>query len=452
MNIVILGAGTVGASIAEILCGEGQDVTLVDASRDVLDRVEEQLDVQTVHGSASDAVVLFQAGVQSAELCLCVTNSDDTNLVAGSLAKAMGARRSVARIFNPDYRDASTFDYRSHFGVDRLLSLERLTALELATGIRRQGLIAVEYFARGEIEVHEVAVEPNAKVIGKPLKDLKFPPGARVGLISTTERTVIAGADNVLRQGDHATLIGDREQIEAIRRMFERGAPPKLNVVIGGGGEIGYHLARILQSDRFNVTLMEAELARCEYLAERLSGTTVLHADVTRRVEMEEARVGKADVFVAATGRDEDNIVCGIEAKALGSKRILSVIRRPDYSNVLERLGIDVAVSPRDVLARQVLGMVDAGAIVSRSYLSGGDAEVWEVEVLAGAPVTERSLRNLELHHALVAALIYQDYARVPGADDTMKPGETAVVLVESQQTDAVLKMFTPRKKKATIS
>lgn len=447
MNIVILGAGTVGTSIAEILCAEGQNVTLVDYSRDVLDRVEEQLDVQTVHGSASDAVMLFQAGAQSAELCLCVTSGDDTNLVAGSLAKAMGARRSVARIYNPDYRDASTFDYRAHFGVDRLLSLERLTALELAKGIRKQGLIAVEYFARGEIEVHEVVVEANAKVVGIPLKDLDFPSGARVGVITSDLRTSIAGANDVLKAGDRATLIGAPEQIEDVRGRFERALPTKLNVVIGGGGEIGYHLAMLLQSDRFNVTLMESELSRCELLADRLAETTVLHADVTRRVEMEEARVGKADVFVAATGRDEDNIVCGIEAKELGAQRILSVVRRPDYPDVLTRLGIDVAISPRDVLARQILGMVNAGAIMSRSYLADGEAEVWEVEVLPNAPVTEKTLRELELRHAQVAALIYQDYARVPGADDTMKPGETAVVLVESKAAEEILKLFTPRKK-----
>ena len=444
MNIVILGAGTVGSSIAEILCADGQNVTLVDSSREVLDAVEEHLDVQTVCGAACDAVALFQAGVQSAELCLCVTGSDEANLVAASMAKSMGSRRSVARIYNPSYRDVSTFDYRAHFGIDSLLNLEHLTALEIAKEIRRQGLFAVEYFALGGIEVQVTAVEKESPVVGKPLKELKMPPGARVGLITHAGKTVIAHADAVLQPGDQATLIGSRDKIEKIRKLFEHHYPPKLNVVIAGGGEVGFHLARLLEAGRFHVTLMEADKNRCAYLAERLGDVTVLHADVTRRSEMEEARVGKADVFVATTGRDEDNIVCGVEARALGSARIISIVRRPDYTNVLEKLGIDVAVSPREVMAQQVRGMVDAGPIIGRSYIAGGEAEVWEVEILEGAPVTRSPLKDLNFRRALVAAIVFQDFVRVPGADDRMKPGETVVMLVEKSTVAETLSLFTP--------
>ncbi|MFQ5734020.1 MAG: Trk system potassium transporter TrkA [Planctomycetaceae bacterium] len=444
MNIVILGAGTVGQSIAEILCAEGQNVTIVDRDRRVLDQIEERLDVQTVCGSASDAVTLFQAGTLSAELCLCVTNSDEVNLVGGSLAKSMGARRSVARTYNPAFRDASTFDYRTHFGIDRLLSLERLTALELAKGIRPHGLFGVEYFARGEIEVHEVAVDEGAKAVGIPLRDLKMPPEARIGLISNAERTIIAGADDVLKPGDHATLIGNRKQIEHVKKMFEHKLLSRLNVVIAGGGEIGFHLAELLQSGRYHVTLMEADVQRCEFLAGRLERTTVLHADVTRQNQLEENRVGNADVFVAATGHDENNIVAGIEARELGAKRIISVVRRPDHAKVLHKLGVDVAVSPRQVMARQILGMLDAGPIIARSYISGGEAEVWEVEILAGVPVTQAPLKELNIPHALVAAIVYQDYTRVPGADDQMHPGETAVLLVQQANARDVLRLFEP--------
>ena len=139
MNIVILGGGTVGTSLCKTLGGGRHNVCLVDPDPQVLELAGEQLDVQTVKGSACDAVTLFQAGVQSADLCLAVTSKDEINLVGGSLAKSMGARRSVARVFNPSYLDSSTFDYRRHFGVDRLLSLERLTALELARNVRMRG-------------------------------------------------------------------------------------------------------------------------------------------------------------------------------------------------------------------------------------------------------------------------------------------------------------------------
>lgn len=443
MNIVIFGAGTVGTSIAELLCADNHNVCLIDSSKDALSVVEERLDVRTLCGSACDSIVLFQAGVLSADLVLAVTSSDEVNLVGASLAKAMGARRSLARIFDQAYLDTSTFDYRRHFGIDRLLSLEYLTALELARAIRMPTLFAVENFARGGIEVQEIEVATGSKGAGVPLKELKLPKDVRIGLISSTERCIIAGANDVVEPGDHVTLFGSQEALEKVKQnYFEHRPPPRSNVIIAGGGEIGYNLARILQKGRFNTVLMEADADRCEYLAQRLPDTTVLHADVTRQVEMQEARVGKAEIFVAATGRDEDNIVCGVEARELGCSRILSVVRRPDYANVLERLGIDVAVSPREVTSRQVLGMVQGGVIIAGSEISKGDAEVWEVEIVEGSPVTKAPLRDVSLPGCLIAAMVREDFSSVPGADDQLRAGDIAVVLVHRNSITDTLAIF----------
>jgi trk system potassium uptake protein TrkA len=159
---------------------------------------------------------------------------------------------------------------------------------------------------------------------------------------------------------------------------------------------------------------------------------------------MDEARVGKADVFVACMGRDEDNIVCGVEAKEVGCPRILSVVRRPDYANVLEKLGIDVAVSPREVMARQVLGLVESGPILDRSYISGRDAEVWEVEVNEGVPITKAPLKDIPLKQSSIAAIERDDFVRVPLADDQLRAGDTVVVLVQAASARDTLAWFEP--------
>ena len=442
MNIVILGAGTVGTSIAQNLCANQHNVILVDSSRAALEEVEERLDVQSVCGSCCDSVTMFQAGVSSADLCLAVTNHDEVNLVGASIAKSMGSTRSVARVFNPSYLDYSTFDYQRHFGIDRLLSLENLTALELAKAIRTPGLFAVENFARGGIEVQEVAVEPDATAHGVHLRDLDLPAEVRIGLISNVEGAAIAGADDVLAAGDHVTLIGKREALEDVKRLFQHKAPTRLNVIIGGGGEIGYNLSRILTGGPYNIVLMDSDQQRCQYLAQQLDGVTVLLADTSRRTDMEEARVGKSDIFVAATGRDEDNIICGVEARELGAKRILCVVRRSDYANVLEKLGIDTAVSPRKVMTRQVAGMVAGGPVLNRSSIAGGEAEVLEVEVWEGTPITLAPLKEIELSQSLIAAIVREDYVRVPGADDQLRTGDTALVLAQKNCVDANLKLF----------
>lgn len=444
MNVVIFGAGTVGTSIAEILCRNQHNVCVVDVSREVLDVIEEKLDIQTICGSACDAITLFQAGVLTADLCLAVTTHDEINLVGASLAKAMGASRSVSRIFEMRYSDNSTFDYKRHFNINHMLSLEYLTAVELARQVRSRGSFSIENFVGGEIEVQEIEVEASSKAVGESLKELNLPRGVRVGLISSGHVTIIPGADDVIKAGDHISLIGTQDKIESVKKKFEHKTPQRLNVVIAGGGEIGFHLARILQRGRFNVSLMEADEQRCEYLAGKLDDVTVLHADITRVSEMEEARVGKADVFIAATGRDEDNIVCGVEARELGCKRIMSIVRRPDYANVLAKLGIDVSVSPREVMAKRVLGLVETGPIQAKTSLFEGDAEIWEVEVLKNSPITKAPLKDIPLQQCIVAALQREDFVMVPGGDDQILPGDTVILLIGKNFLDKTRELITP--------
>jgi trk system potassium uptake protein len=174
MKIVVLGAGTVGTWIADLLCKHRHSVTVVDVDPEHIKRINEELDVRAITGEAAHASVLFQADVLGADLCLAVTGDDEVNLVAASMAKAMGARRSIARVFAPVFRDLSTFDYQRHFHIDRILSLEHLSAMELARNIRNPDAFTVESFARGAIEVQEMIVVEPTRAIDKPLKELRL--------------------------------------------------------------------------------------------------------------------------------------------------------------------------------------------------------------------------------------------------------------------------------------
>ena len=444
MNVVILGAGTVGTSIAALLCEYQHNVRLVDSSKEALARSGEDLDVQTIHGSGCDAVTLFQADVLNADLCLAVTSNDETNLVGASLCAAMGAKRSIARIFDPRYLDYSTFDYRRHFKIDNLLSLEKLTGLELAKSIRANGLFKLETFARGGVEIHEVEVQDGSREVGVPLRDIKMPANVRIGLVTSRGRSYIPHADDAFAVGDRITLVGERDVLRSVVKMFQIKAPPRLDVIIAGGGKVGYYLAKTLEGERYRVTIMESNQERCEYLARSLPKATILLADATSQQEMREARVGFADIFVASTGRDEDNIICGVEARELGTARILSVVRRPDYVNVLEKLQIDTAVSPREVMARQILGMVSGGPLLASEETADGEVLIWELEVKANSPVTKLPLQELSLSKTLIAAIVRDDFVKVPTAEDVLKPGDSAVVLVNKSLASEALKLFIP--------
>ena len=444
MRIVVLGAGTVGTSIAEMLCQHRHSVTVVDHDPVHTRRVNDELDVRTVTGSAARSSVLFQAGMLGADLCLAVTGSDEVNMVAASTAKAMGAHRALARVYAPVFLDLSTFDYQRHFGIDRLISLEHLAAMELARGIRHPGALAVENFARGDLEMQAVAIAKETSAVGVPLKDLKLPKGVRIGSIDRQGKTFIAGAADKVAVGDRITLVGSREEIDDVKERFEVEPPQKQGVVIAGGGETGYHLARALEGRRYGVVVMENNRDRCDFLASHLKLATVVNADAQRRVSLEEERVGSADVFVACTGEDEDNILACVEARELGAKSTVAIVSRPDYANVVEKLGIDHAVSPRLVVAKQVMGFLNTGSLISRTPLSaGGGIEILEIEVLQGAAACEHVLANLDLPpQCLIAAVIHESYVQVPGADDRLAAGDMVVALVEQAAVEDTLKLF----------
>lgn len=442
MNVVVLGAGTVGQSLAELLCERGLNVCVVDEQADVLRRVEERFDVQTVCGSAIDAATLFQAGVLTADLCLAVTSRDEVNLVSASVAREMGASRSVARVFNPILRDNSTFDYQRHFSVDRLISLEHLTALELARHIRSTSVVTVENFMRGGVEVLGITVDHGARAVDMPLSDLKLPRGVRVGVISRKQKSFIAGASDVIQPDDHVTLIGSHDELQNVTSWFQGRTSRAPRVVIAGGGETGLNLARLLEPTRCQTTVLESDVNRCELIAERLPRCTVLLADVKSRADLEEARVGSADVFVACTGHDEENIVCGVEAKELGCPRLLTIVRSPDYANVLERLGVDVAVSPREAMARQIVGLIASGPVRERCPVAGDSAVIWEIEVRPNVEATQAPLRELPLTGCLVAAIERKEHVKVPGADDQLQAGDSVVLLVHRAVETQVLSLF----------
>ncbi len=443
MRIIVLGAGTVGTWIADLLCQNRHSITVVDVDPAHTRRINDELDVRALTGEAAHASVLFQADVLGSDLCLAVTGDDETNIVAASMAKAMGTRRSIARVYAPVFRDLSTFDYQRHFNIDRMLSLEHLSAMELARNIRTPGAFTVESFARGSIEVQEVVISERSGSIGESLKDLELPNSVRVGSIHREGKLRIAVADDKLELGDRITLIGHHEDVDDVKDRFRTDPGPKLGVVIAGGGETGHHLARVLRSDRFAVVLMEESKERCEYLSRNLPHATVVQADATRHSVLEEERVGSADVFVACTGDDESNIMAGVEARDIGAKKIMAVVGRPDYAGIVGRLGIDVAVSARDVMAKQVMSFLQSGPVVSRMSLPGGKVSVFEIEVLDGVPATEHVLAKLKLpNHCLIAALMRAEYAKVPGADDRLRAGDTVIALIDESDLDAALSQF----------
>ena len=414
---------------------------------EIIEQINENMDARGIVGSASQSSILFQAGIASADFCLAVTGSDEVNLMSASMAKAMGARRVIARVYSPVFRDLSTFDYQKHFRIDRILSLEHLTALALARGIRNPGSVVVEQFARGGLNAREFVVGSTGKLTSAPLRELGLPSTIRFGTVMRENRMWIASADDRLEVGDRVTVFGRDEGMTPIKAMFKTEKQATRRVIIAGGGETGLHLARVLEMDNYRVAILESDETRAKELATNLEFASVIQCDARRRENLEEERVGTADVFVACTGGDEDNIMLCVEATELGAKQSMAVVSRQDYAFVVDKLGIDLAVSESDVMARQILAYLNEGIIVSKAKLPGGLINIAEIEILEGSPATQKPLAEIGLpDRCLIVAVIFHDYIRVPAANDRLQVGEMAVVLMEEDVIDAAMGVFTPVK------
>ncbi|MBQ8286760.1 MAG: NAD-binding protein, partial [Thermoguttaceae bacterium] len=221
MRVLVLGGGDVGGSVARALCEQRHEVTVVERDPERAAWLDDELDARVLCGVASRSSLLFQAGATTADVCLALTGDDETNIIAGRVATAMEARRASARVYAPFYRDVDAFDYRRHFGLDRLLDVEFLTAMELARRIREPGAMLIEHFIGGELEMQDVLIAKPSAATGRPLAELRLPSEVRVAAINREGAVSIASANDRVEVGDRVTLLGERAQVENVKKMFQ---------------------------------------------------------------------------------------------------------------------------------------------------------------------------------------------------------------------------------------
>jgi len=447
MHILILGAGTVGSSIAKLLSSNQHDVTLVDQNPERLATLGESLDAMVLEGNVTHASVLFQAGVTSADLCLAVTDSDAANLVAASMAKQMGARRTVARVYSRLVENLEVFNYCEHFKIDKVLSLEYLTAVRLAQAIDNfTESLNLESYLYGNLEFMEFSMESGSKGMGKRIRDLKFPDNVRIGAIRREEIPFIPRADDVLQKGDQIAIFGVHEDLLKVCKSLGGELPQKKEIVIAGGGETGMHLAQLLKT-RHKIRLLETDRERAQMLAEILGRfVEVINLDLRNRADMEEEHIGMADAFVACTGLDEYNLIGCVEAKEMGVKRTFSVINRVDYGDVIKsKLGIDYWISPREAAVRRVINFLQKGVAISSDAIFNNQIQLMEIEVQNGSLISSVPIRDAKLPPQCIilgASRKNGQKNQVPGANFRFEPGDIALVVTQNSHQEEVVSRF----------
>ncbi len=445
MKTIVVGAGTVGTNMARILMREGHEVTVMDAVAERLLMAEEQLDIRVTVGNACDPGILHEGQVEDADLLLAVTDRDETNLVCAYTAKRLGCKRVIARVRQRFFYDVSEVNVRDPLGIDLLISPEILAAYELANFVDVPSALALVSMARGRVQLRTLRLSEGSPFAGHALKGLYLPDGMLIAGLRRGEDVMIARGKTILEPGDRVTLVGLPEVLEKVSEHFDPAAKEKklASVAIAGAGETGLFLGELLEKRGHDVTVIERDASRAHLAGERLDHAKVLLGDASDVDFLKEERIDKVRYYIAATGDDENNIMSSLLAKELGVEKVACLVDRPDYTRIVEKIGIDVALSPRIVVANRVLAMVKRGRIRSVTLLENGEMEINEFEAVSRSPIVGQPLRDVELpEEALIGAVVRGNQVRIPRGDDIIRPGSIVIALARSGSADQLDNLF----------
>ncbi len=441
-----------GISAASLLIHEGQEVTIVDSSESELEVVKDQLDAKTVLGSGVAPRVLREADIQRADLVIATTTSDETNVITCFLAKELGAKKTIARVRNPEYTGYLISEAESpnqarrvvtpkSFGVDRFINPEVITAEEVVSII--SGLYATEKydFAGGLVQLRAFDIK-NEALINRPIRELSLPRCIIVA-ITRPEGTIVPNDGDILKLDNRIYLMAANETMDELGTFFSGTQSPIESVIILGGEHIGFNVAQILEKTDCNVKIIEQNKSRCEEIAPKLHRATVIRGQGTDSDFLREEGISSTDAFIAATSNDELNILAGLQAKSLGVKRNLVMVNKPDYIPVAENLGIDVALSPLLLAAGTIVRYVSRGEVVKAALLAGEEAQAIEFIAEADTPIVGKELSKLKLPKgAKIGAIVHNNTVTIAQKDAIIQTGDHVIVVCLSSVRLAVDELF----------
>ncbi len=364
MKIIVLGAGQVGTSVAESLVSEANDITVVDTDSSRLAVLQDRLDLRTVTGNASRPSVLRPAGADDADMLIAVTQSDQTNLCACKTAHALfNLPTRIARVRSSDFADFTELFSEENFAVDFAICPEQIVTDYIVKLIEFPEALQVLEFARGQVSLVAVRAFEGGPLVGHPIRELRrhIPQvDARIAAIYRKDAPIIPEGDTAIEAGDEVFCLAATKNIRQVMRELRRMDKAVKRIMIAGGGNIGYRLARAIEHD-YQVKVIDHNKRHAEWLAENVARALVLQGDGTDEKLLEDENVDQMDLFISLTNDDENNIMSALLAKRMGAKRVVSLINRRAYAELVQGGQIDVAISPAQTSIGTLLAHVRRG-------------------------------------------------------------------------------------------
>ncbi len=454
MKVIVCGAGQVGSNIARYLASEGNNVTVIDQSAELIQKISDTLEVQAMVGFASHPNVLEAAGAADADMIIAVTLADEVNMVACQVAHSLfNVPTKIARVRHQSYLQPIWADLfsREHLPIDVIISPEIEVARAVARRLQVPGAFDMIPLADGRVRVIGVVCGQNCPIINTPLRQLTglFPDlNIEIVAIVRNDKPIIPSGDDQMLAGDEVYFVCDTNHVTRAMAAFGHEEPEARRVIILGGGNIGLCLAEEIEEKHPGVSarIVEVDRRRAQLVAQRLSRTMVLHGDGLDPDILEEANVRASETVVAVTNSDEGNILASLLAKRYGCQRAITLINKTTFQPLVHPLGIDAVVSPRSITVSSILQHVRRGRIKAVHSLREGFAEVIEAEALETSTLINMPLKDIRMPAGvIVGAIVRGNDVIIPRPSTVIKPNDRVIILAELGQVKKVEKMFAVR-------
>ncbi len=439
MNIIIVGCGQVGETLAAELGAEGNNITVVDLSHKKIDAITSKLDVMGVVGNGATHTTLSEAGIESADLLIAVTASDELNLLCCMIAKKYEGCKVIAKVQNPVYNSESAY-LKDELGLAMVINPDYAAAQEIARVLRFPAANRIETFSRGRVELLKFRIPEDSVLVGSSVRNIAKTLNCDV-LISSAERgdsSYIVNGDFVFQANDLISVIASpKNAADFFRKIGYKGKSVK-DVFIVGASTVTHYLCDILRGSGMSLKVLEKDSERCDLLATTHDKVTVICGDETDQDLLIEEGIKNTDAFLAMTDFDEENIFLTISAKNYGNSKTVLKVNRPEYDNIIRHLDVDTKIYPKsivaDIIVRYVRSMKKTiGSNVETMYTLIKD-EVEAVEFIIGE---NSEIANIPLsvlgpklkRDVLVAAILRGDKVIIPHGQDSILPGDSVVIV-----------------------
>lgn len=443
MDIVIIGAGTVGTAVCRELAEEGHNITAVDTDEKVLENLSNTYDVIGVLGSSAEISTLKKANTETADLLLAITSSDEINLLCCTAARKLGAKHSVARIRNPQYTEMMQL-LKSDMNLSMTINPEMSAAKEIYRALRFPSAAKISLFCHGRLEVAEVTLGEDSMACGETLNDLRSKLNMRflICAVMRNGESFVPNGTFRLEAGDTICVAAPEDCTTDFFKSIGAYQQPVRDILITGGGRVTYYLETLLAKSKIHSKVIEENKEVCLDLASEFPNCTVICADGSDQAVLMEEGLARTDAFLTLSEVDEENVLSSLYAKTCGVRKVITMIQKLSQSDFLKKAGLDAIVSPRQSTAAQILRFVRAMANARGSEIEAlhrlMDGQIEAIEFLIKEDIeglTGIQLKDIRLKpDTLIACIMHKDKIVIPSGSDSIEKGDTVIVMSKRNQ------------------